>query len=122
MATLRPGRVRSRRISAAADIPNSPHRRVWRPGLHAFLIAYLVSVAIGTWAWLTTSSPGGLDIYLAVFWTLPILGSVIGMYGAWRTWRRSWSGDRDVDPECVTSHQLLVVIPTIWRLDTLPAL
>ena len=122
MTFLRTSRVRSARISAAADVPNSPAPPIWRPGLQAFVIAYLISVAIGTWAWLTTSSPGSLDIYLAVFWTLPILGSAIGMYGALRTWRRSRSGEREEDPECVTSHQLIVVIPTIGRLDTLPAL
>jgi egghead protein (zeste-white 4 protein) len=122
MVSLRPSRVRSRRISAAAATADSPARRIWRPGLHAFVIAYVVSVAIGTWAWLTTPSPGSLDNYLAVFWTLPILGSAIGMYGALRTWGRSRSRDRELDPERVTSHQLLVVIPTIGRLDTLPAL
>lgn len=122
MASLRTGRVQSDPDSSPANGRWSAAPCAWRPGLGVFLIAYVIFLTIGTWAWLTTSNPGTLDPYLAVFWTLPTLGSAIGMYGVWLTRRRLRSEHWQVDPERVTSHQMLVVIPTIGRLNTLPAL
>jgi egghead protein (zeste-white 4 protein) len=93
-----------------------------RPHFRAFVLSFLAFSIIGTWAWLGRVKAEVMDFYLAFFWTLPVLTSAIGMYGAVVTARRM-RGDRlPAQQPAPTSQQLLVVIPTVGRVDTVPAL
>ncbi|MGI8457634.1 MAG: glycosyltransferase family 2 protein [Propionibacteriaceae bacterium] len=86
----------------------------------ALVVAFVVFATVGTVTWLSTRGNGPLDTYLAVVWSLPLGGTIIGLSGALRS-RRSL---REARPERVerASEQLIVVIPTVGRRDVLPAL
>ena len=100
------------------------HRRLarWRPAYWPLVLSYLVDlVCVG---WFTAPSAGVLGWPLTVLWTWPILTSLIGIAGIRRTrkaLRRSaarWSGHEPAR----TEDFLIVVVATIGRHDTYPAL
>ncbi|MDT7552292.1 MAG: beta,4-mannosyltransferase [Pseudonocardiales bacterium] len=68
-----------------------------------------------------TRGPTGITGWATTFlWSLPTLGMALGIFGALRTrlrLRRAPTGPVPPAPE-----RLIVVIPTIGRIDTLPAL
>ncbi len=100
------------------------HRRLarWRPAYWPLVLSFLVDLVIV--GWFTTPFAGELGWPLTVLWTWPILSSVIGIAGIRRTrkaLRKSkarWSGD--TLPRC--GDFLIVVVSTIGRHDTYPAL
>ena len=100
---------------------SAPARRggPWRPRFAALVISFTFFLAIGIWTWLEAAPTGPLDRYLAVFWTLPTLTTVLGLAGAIRA-RRQVRKHEEVG--VVASELLVVLIPTVGRLDTLPAL
>jgi cellulose synthase/poly-beta-1,6-N-acetylglucosamine synthase-like glycosyltransferase len=100
------------------------HRRLarWRPAYWPLVLSYLVDlVSVG---WFTTPFAGVLGWPLTVLWTWPIFSTLIGIVGIRRTrkaLRKSearWSGDRLPRSE----DFLIVVVSTIGRHDTFPAL
>jgi beta-1,4-mannosyltransferase len=94
----------------------------WRPAVWPLILSFVVDLVIV--GWYTKPFGGLLGWPLTVLWTWPILTSLIGIAGIRRTrkaLRRSkahWP-----DQESVTSEDfLVVVVSTIGRYDTYPAL
>ncbi|MDN5795000.1 MAG: glycosyltransferase family 2 protein [Intrasporangium sp.] len=97
---------------AAGAIPVRPH--MW-----PFLTMFLLATVLGAWSW-AAREPGPVDAYVSVVWTLPTLAVLIALTGVWRTWRRSpLSAAGPVRP---VDETLVVVVPTVGRADTVPAL
>ena len=100
------------------------HRRLarWRPAIWPFILAFVIDLVIV--GWYTKPFGGLLGWPLTVLWTWPILTTFIGIAGIRRTrkaLRRSkahWSGQDPVTCE----DFLIVVVSTIGRHDTYPAL
>jgi beta-1,4-mannosyltransferase len=94
----------------------------WRPTLWPLFLTFVIDLVIV--GWYTMPFGGLLDWPLTVLWTWPILTTIIGIVGIRRTRkavRRSkarWSGDGLT--RC--DDFLLVVVSTIGRHDTFPAL
>jgi beta-1,4-mannosyltransferase len=94
----------------------------WRPTLWPLFLAFVIDVVIV--GWYTMPFGGLLGWPLTVLWTWPILTTIIGLVGIRRTRkavRRSkarWSGDGLTKCE----DFLIVVVSTIGRHDTYPAL
>lgn len=86
------------------------------------VLSFLVDLV--TVGWFTTPFAGELGWPLTVLWTWPILTTLIGIAGirrtrkALRTSKARWSGDTQV--RC--GDFLIVVVSTIGRHDTYPAL
>jgi len=92
----------------------------WRPALLPFLLTFSAVLAVSWWTyqpetplmgWMTT-----------ILWTLPTGSSCVGVAGALLTRRRMRRQRRWGPPEPAWQDGLLVVVPTIGRHDTYPAL
>ncbi|MEV0566766.1 glycosyltransferase family 2 protein [Dactylosporangium sp. NPDC050588] len=102
-----------------------PHRGLarWRPGYWPLILSYLVVVASDFW-FVNPFATGALSWPLTVLWTWPIVTTITGIVGIRRSRRTlreaeaRWSG-RGVT---VSAGFLIVVVPTIGRNDTYPAL
>jgi hypothetical protein len=95
-------------------------QREWEPALAPFVVAFTLVLAL-TW-WTYDSATGPIGWVTTLLWTLPVISSTVGIVGALLTRRRmrrqrSWN-----PPKPVWQDILLVVVPTIGRLDTYPAL
>jgi hypothetical protein len=88
----------------------------------AFLVVLAGSLAFSAWAWQEHAASGPLSWVTTVLWTLPIVTSLIGLAGAFRTRRALRRIERLPAPEPVSDEFLIVVVPTIGRHDTYPAL
>jgi egghead protein (zeste-white 4 protein) len=93
----------------------------WVPGFMSFVLVYVAYFAVGLWAWERQPGLSSLDWYASVVWTLPVLTSAIGLVGGLRTARRMHRQSRP-PPHPVVQDMLVVVVPTIGRRDTYPAL
>lgn len=100
------------------------HRRTsrWRPAYRPLILAYLVIMASDFW--FAGPIAGVLGWPLTVMWTWPIFTTLTGIVGirrtrkALRTSAARWSGQGLT----VSGSLLIVVVPTIGRHDTYPAL
>ena len=99
----------------------------WLPRLTPLVLAFLV--VFGVTALLSVKSTGPLGPIVTVLWTYPVIGTIVGLVGALMTRRRlrrdRWSvADESTSdgslPVC--GDRLVVVVPTIGRHDTYPAL
>ncbi|MFI6289394.1 glycosyltransferase family 2 protein [Streptomyces sp. NPDC051018] len=59
---------------------------------------------------------------LSVVWSLPVVGVLVGIQGAWLIRRRVRRSERMVPPAPAEQDFLIVLVPTIGRHDTYPAL
>jgi beta-1,4-mannosyltransferase len=118
------GQVRLALTSFGPRQARELHRRLarWRPTYWPLVLSYVVDVLVV--GWFTAPLVGVLAWPLTVLWTWPILTSFIGIAGIRRTrkaLRRSkarWSGHGLTRSEAF----LIVVVTTIGRRDTYPAL
>jgi beta-1,4-mannosyltransferase len=92
----------------------------WVPSFISFVLVYVAYFAVGMWAWGRHPGLSSLDWYASVVWTLPAFTSAIGLAGGLRTTRRMRRQPRP--PRPVVQEMLVVVVPTIGRRDTYPAL
>ncbi|MEV8511711.1 glycosyltransferase family 2 protein [Dactylosporangium sp. NPDC051484] len=100
------------------------HRRLtrWRPSYWPLILSYLLIVAFDFWS--ADPIAGLLGWPLTVLWTWPIFTTLTGIVGIRRTRKAlheseaRWSG-RGLTR---TDDLLVVVVPTIGRYDTYPAL
>jgi beta-1,4-mannosyltransferase len=94
----------------------------WRPTIWPLFVAFVIDLVIV--GWYTKPFGGLLGWPLTVLWTWPILTTLIGIVGIRRTrkaLRRTKAHWPDQEP--VTSEDfLVVVVSTIGRHDTYPAL
>ncbi len=103
-------------------LPRERQAGAWRPGYAVFLIVFLIFSAFGWWAWARDSGFGFLGWIATVVWTVPISGTLLGLSGGLLTTARL-RRDRRLPPTAAMVYDLLVVVvPTIGRHDTYPAL
>lgn len=112
------------RVRTMADAAAEMARRhaAWRPHIISFLITFPLLTGVTLW-WVNPTS-GPLSWYVSVVWTWPVLANLIGIWGIVRTRLQLRRNRRDLRssraPRC--SDMLVVVVPTIGRHDTYPAL
>ena len=92
----------------------------WTPSFASFLVTFAICLFISETTY--SSRTGILGWVTTVVWTVPTLASAVGLTGALLTVRRmrrqrTW---REVEP--AADDSLIVVVPTIGRHDTYPAL
>lgn len=92
----------------------------WRPGILPFLIPFVGIVAFGLWSYTPNQTP--LGWLLTVIWSLPVLGVLVGLQGALMIRRRQRRVHEMVPAMPADKNLLIVLVPTIGRHDTLPAL
>lgn len=94
----------------------------WLPRFWPLLLGFTVVLSIT--AALSEKSTGPLGGLVTVLWTYPVAGTIVGLAGAVVT-RRRLRRERSERPRNVAGHcydRLVVVVPTIGRHDTYPAL
>lgn len=94
----------------------------WLPRMWPLALAFAVVLGF-TWL-LSVKSTGPLGPVVTIIWTYPVIGTVIGLAGAVIT-RRRLRRDRltAADDKIIKCNdRLVVVVPTIGRHDTYPAL
>ena len=92
----------------------------WQPAMMPFLVVFAAVLGLSTWFYSPETTP--LGWVATAVWTLPTLGSAVGVVGALLT-RRRMRRQRAWGPaERVLRDRLIVVVPTIGRHDTYPAL
>jgi beta-1,4-mannosyltransferase len=92
----------------------------WEPAFTPLVVMFVLVLTV-TW-WTYDSATGPLGWVTTVAWTLPTISSTVGIAGALVTRRRMRRQRSWRPPEPVWQDILLVVVPTIGRLDTYPAL
>jgi beta-1,4-mannosyltransferase len=94
----------------------------WKPRYWPLVVSFvIILVVVG---WFTEPYAGPLGLALSVLWTWPIVNTLVGIRGIHRTrkaLRRSHARWRDTDPVSCDDF-LIVVVPSIGRHDTYPAL
>jgi cellulose synthase/poly-beta-1,6-N-acetylglucosamine synthase-like glycosyltransferase len=103
---------------------NRLHRRLarWKPQYWPLLVSFLIILVVV--GWFTEPYAGPLGLALTIAWTWPILSTLVGIRGIHRTrklLRTSNALWRDAGPASCEDF-LIVVVPTIGRHDTYPAL
>ncbi|WP_405613646.1 glycosyltransferase family 2 protein [Streptomyces sp. NBC_01511] len=92
----------------------------WKPGLLPFLVPFALLLLFGLWSFKPSTSP--LSWALTIVWSLPVVGVMVGIQGAWLIRRRVKRRATMVPPAPVEEDFLIVLVPTIGRHDTYPAL
>jgi hypothetical protein len=92
------------------------------PHFASFLLVYVVYLAVTWWAWDNAKVVSPTDLYASVVLTLPVLASSLGLAGGLRTARRMRHMPSLESAPPAAHDMLVVVIPTIGRPDTHPAL
>jgi egghead protein (zeste-white 4 protein) len=92
------------------------------PHFACFLLVYLAFLAVAWWAWDKATVVSPTDLYASVVWTLPVLTSSLGLAGGLRTARRMRHMPSSESAPPAAQDMLVVVVPTIGRQDTHPAL
>lgn len=130
--------MRRKRSSAEQDGPvpfpqtarrraDNDHPKFLQPSFRSCLVTYALFTAIGGWAWYNRSTTDLVDLYVSFAWSLPTIVSAIGLFGGCSTARRMRVGQctRPLSLSSVSSvvsDQIIVIIPTIGRPDSLHAL
>jgi beta-1,4-mannosyltransferase len=94
----------------------------WKPRYWPLVVSFLVILVIV--GWFTQPYAGQLGLALTIVWTWPIISTLVGIRGIHRTrkaLRKSNARWRNAGP-AICEDFLIVVIPTIGRHDTYPAL
>jgi beta-1,4-mannosyltransferase len=91
------------------------------------LVVFLGFLILGLTIWRRDSSPGMVAWYTTLVWTLPVLVSAQGLAGGVLTARRRRalrhrSAASPLEREPSVEELLIVVLPTVGRHDTVPAL
>lgn len=92
----------------------------WLPGIVPILLAYGGVLALSLW--LFRSGAGLTGWAVTVLWTLPTMSSAVGITGVVLTRRRLRRQRHRKPAQPVSTDKLVVVVPTIGRTDTFPAL
>ncbi|OIV36597.1 membrane glycosyltransferase [Mangrovactinospora gilvigrisea] len=98
----------------------SAHRAPWRPRVFPFLLFYALIVAVCGYVYRPDETVQGW--ILTIVWSMPAVGIAVGVQGIFLSRLRARQLDRLPLPEPATAETLLVVVPTIGRDDTYPAL
>jgi cellulose synthase/poly-beta-1,6-N-acetylglucosamine synthase-like glycosyltransferase len=85
-----------------------------------FLLPFVLLLAFELWAYAPSKSP--LGWVLTFLWSVPAISAMIGMQGALLIRRRLARADEMTPPAPASQDSLIVLVPTIGRHDTYPAL
>jgi beta-1,4-mannosyltransferase len=96
--------------------------RSWRPSFISFILVYLTFFIIAWRSFQHNPGIGYMSWYTTVVWSLPVLTSAPGLAGAVITGHRMRRRHRLSSVPAVVLDLLVVVVPTIGRQDTYPAL
>jgi cellulose synthase/poly-beta-1,6-N-acetylglucosamine synthase-like glycosyltransferase len=89
----------------------------------SFVVVLLLSLGLSGVAWqLHSGTTGVIGWATTILWTLPLTGSLLGLAGGLRTIRRLRAARYQAPARCVENDILIVLVPTIGRWDTYPAL
>jgi cellulose synthase/poly-beta-1,6-N-acetylglucosamine synthase-like glycosyltransferase len=110
------------RSMAAEAAEMAKRHALWRPRVRSLVLTFPVLTAVTMY--FVASGSGSLAWYISVVWTWPVFANLLGVYGVIRTRRQLHRNRRYLhDAETFRCHdQLVVVVPTIGRHDTYPAL
>jgi hypothetical protein len=109
--------------SMASEAARMAHRLAkWRPHLYSLVLTFPLLAIVTMW-WVQPGT-GPLSWYISVVWTWPMLANMLGVYGVIRTrWQLGRNRRFLHDAEVFRCFDMLVVVvPTIGRHDTYPAL
>ncbi len=116
----------ARPAGVLADAPATPaagEGSPVRPCVASFVVVLILSLALSFVAWqLHSGTTGVIGWTTTILWTLPLTGSLLGLAGAVRTVRRLRTGRARPAIGVVENDILIVVVPSIGRWDTYPAL
>lgn len=109
-------------IGFPAMVARTERTLSWQPSLAALFLPMIV--ILGLLVWLDRGRHGWIGWMVTFWWSLPVFGSVIGVCGMLGARRRIRAAGRLWDARVVLAKRdtLLVVVPTIGRPDTYPAL
>jgi hypothetical protein len=93
-----------------------------RPGVASFVVTYVLFAGLAWFAWTQVPERTAVGLYTSVFWTLPVLASLVGTSGIVTSIRSMQTPRPTTYPEMVTKQELVVVVPTVGRADVVPAL
>jgi egghead protein (zeste-white 4 protein) len=93
-----------------------------RPGWASFAVTFVVCFSVLLWVRWMSAPSGWLAWYVAVVWTMPVGIAAQGLLGALRTMRSPPPSPPSRAAPDRVDDLLIVVIPTVGRTDTLPAL
>jgi egghead protein (zeste-white 4 protein) len=94
----------------------------WRPGVLCFSTVFVTYAVIAIRAVRGGGDAGFVSWYASVVWTLPVITSALGVVGGLLTAGRLSRGPSTTEPRGPVQDLLVVVVPTIAREDTCPAL
>jgi cellulose synthase/poly-beta-1,6-N-acetylglucosamine synthase-like glycosyltransferase len=115
----------ARAVATGARLAATRRRRLSatsRPSLTPLLVVFLASLTVSLLWFPHAVQPGTLSWYTTVVWTLPILLSAQGLVGALLTARGTAPEASQPPTFQRVETPLIVVVPTIGRHDTVPAL
>jgi beta-1,4-mannosyltransferase len=92
----------------------------WRPGLAPFVVTFCVVLAVSLIVFQPNPTPLGWT--LTVVWSLPAYASMVSLQGTLLIRRRYRRRTLMTPPAPAADDGLIVVVPTIGRHDTYPAL
>jgi beta-1,4-mannosyltransferase len=109
----------STRTSRNARSSRSAHG-AWQPGIAPFLITFCVVLSVSLVVFRPNPTPLGWT--LSVVWSLPAYASMVSLQGTLLIRRRYKRRTQMTPPAPAREDALIVVVPTIGRDDTYPAL
>ncbi|MFF3250219.1 hypothetical protein ACFYWP_04280 [Actinacidiphila glaucinigra] len=108
-------------------VPHSRHNAklakctaAWRPGIMPFLLPLVALLAFSLWSYTPSDSP--LAWLITICWALPVPGVLVSIQGFLLIRRRARKAHLMAPPALVEQDFLIVLVPTIGRHDTYPAL
>ncbi|MFE2725146.1 glycosyltransferase family 2 protein [Kitasatospora sp. NPDC059327] len=92
----------------------------WKPRIVPFYLSFLIIFSFSLWAYVPNPTPLGWAI--TILWGMPVFGVLIGFQGVLMVRRRLRKADRMTPAAPAEDDYLIVLVPTIGRHDTYPAL
>ncbi|MDH6141673.1 MULTISPECIES: glycosyltransferase family 2 protein [Kitasatospora] len=115
IAPARPTLTTSREAARLAE-----RQRAWKPRVMPFYLSFLVIFGFSIWSFEPNPTPLGWA--LTIIWSMPVIGVLIGFQGVLMVRRRLRQVDRMTPAVPAEDDFLIVLVPTIGRHDTYPAL
>ena len=109
--------------SIAEDAAEMARRHtMWRPHIISLVLTFPLLTAVALW--FVDPASGPLSWYVSLVWTWPMFANLLGLWGVIRTRIEVRRNRRDLQQLQVLrcADMLIVVVPTIGRHDTYPAL
>jgi Glycosyl transferase family group 2 len=106
---------------SADEGPGRIHQtRPYRPQLGSLCVLFFAACTLGLYLQSKSQSTGAIGWYATIVWTLPVSVAIVGLLGAVKI--AAAQTRREERCVSVPSDLLVVVVPTVGRYDTMPAL